>query len=73
MKDIDVYTFYAAEPGVMLTPHRHAAADFGESEFGFWPKGKPIKGKPFLGRRVHLLRRALTVPPNADPVKAVQD
>jgi hypothetical protein len=72
VKDIDVYTFYAAAPGVMLHPQRQVAVDFGESEFGFWCRERPIKGKRFVGRRVDLLQRSLRVPPDADPVKAVR-
>jgi hypothetical protein len=72
VKDIDVYTFYAAVPGVMLTPRRHGVADFGESEFGYWSKEKPIRGERFVGRRVDLLQRSLKVPPAVDPVEAVR-
>lgn len=71
VKDIDVYTFYASYPGVMLHPMRHGLADFGESELGYRPADKPHRGKPFVGRRVDLLQRGLKVPPDADPVEAV--
>jgi hypothetical protein len=72
VKDIDVYTFYAALPGVMLTPRRRGVADFGESEFGNWSKEKPIRGERFVGRRVDLLQRSLAVPPDTNPVVAVR-
>jgi hypothetical protein len=68
VKDFDVYTFYARLSTVMLTPRRHATADFGESEFGFWPKDVPVRGQRFVGRRIDLLQRSLRVPPDSDPV-----
>jgi hypothetical protein len=73
VKDIDIYTFYANYPGVMLHPMRHGFADFGESELGYRPADKPHKGKPYVGRRVDLLHRGLNVSPDADPVEAVRD
>ncbi|WP_374023214.1 hypothetical protein [Mycobacterium sp. HNNTM2301] len=72
VKDIDVYTFYSAVPGVMLTPRRNVPADFGESEFGYWSREEPIKGERYVGRRVDLLQRSLKVPPDIDPVEAVR-
>lgn len=72
VKDLDVYTFYAAVPGLMLLPLRRQTADFGESEFGYWSKEKLIRGMRFTGRRVDLLQRALQVPPDADPIEAVR-
>jgi hypothetical protein len=73
VKDIDVYIFYSAMPGVLITPRRHRTADFGESEFGHWSFEKPIRGQLFVGRRVDLLQRSLKVPPGSDPVKAVRN
>lgn len=72
VKDLDVYTFYAAAPGVMLHPQRRATADFGESEFGYWSKEKLIKERRYVGRRVDLLQRSLRVSPETDPVAAVR-
>lgn len=73
VKDLDVYTFYAEKPDTMMTPLRHVAVDFGESEFGYRPKDEPVKGERFVGRRVDLLQRSLKVSPRTDPVKAVRD
>jgi hypothetical protein len=73
VKDFDVYTFYSAVSGVLLHPRRNMPVDFGESEFGYCSKEKPIRGQRFVGRRVDLLQRSLKVPPDADPVKAVRD
>jgi hypothetical protein len=73
VKDIDVYTFYANFPGVMIHPLRHAFADFGESELGYRPADKPHRGKRYVGRRIDLLQRGLKVLPDADPVEAVRD
>lgn len=73
VKDLDVYTFYAAVPGVLLHPRRRRAEDFGESDFGYWSKEKLIRGQRFVGRRVDLLQRSLKVRPDADPVEAVRD
>jgi hypothetical protein len=73
VKDIDVYTFYARYAGVMIHPLRHGLADFDESELGYRPADTPYKGKPYVGRRVDFLQRALNVSPDADPVEAVSD
>src|SRR6202000_2620844 len=73
VKDIDVYTFYARYAGVMIHPLRHGLADFYAAGLGYRPADTPYKGKPYVGRRVDFLQRALNVSPDADPVEAVSD
>lgn len=69
VKDLDVYTFYAEQPGVVY-PYRRprGVVDFGHSEFGRHPDDHR-----YVGRRVDLLGRALKVEPSADPVAAVRN
>jgi hypothetical protein len=69
VKDLDVYSFYAADPEIPWPYRRHGVADFGESEFGHHPN----KRHDFVGRHVDLMGRALQVKPDADPVLAVCD
>ena len=73
VKDLDVYSFYASVPGVLLHPQRHVVADFGESEFGYRPADLKDRGKFLTGRAVDLLVRTLPVEPDADPVEAVRN
>lgn len=68
VKDLDVYSFYIADPEVPWPYRRHVAADFGVSEFGHHPGKRP----DFVGRHVDLLGRALAVDPGIDPVTAVR-
>lgn len=68
VKDLDVYTFYAAIPDAPWPYRRHGLADFGESEFGYHPDKRP----EFKGRHVDLLGRALQVEPTANRREAVR-
>ena len=67
VKDLDVYTFYAADPSVGYPYRRRGVVDFGDSESGRHPNDHE-----FRGRRVDLLGRTLKVPMSSDPVAAVQ-
>lgn len=68
VKDLDVYTFYAEEPGVGYPYRRRGVEDFGDSELGRHPEDHA-----FRGRRVDLLGRTLKVAPFADPVTSVRN
>ncbi len=68
VKDLDVYSFYADDPGIPWPYRRHGVSDFGESEFGYHPNKRPH----FVGRHVDLMGRALPVEPDADAVEAVR-
>jgi hypothetical protein len=68
VKDFDVYTFYAEHPTGPFPVRWRTAVDFGPSRFGRHPGDQ----KSFSGRRVDLIGRSLAVPPDADPVEAVQ-
>jgi hypothetical protein len=68
VKDLDVYTFYAADPSVGYPYRRRGVADFGDSELGRHPDDHG-----FRGRRVDLLGRTLKIDPSSDPVAAVRD
>jgi hypothetical protein len=77
VNDLDVWTFYAAIPGLRWpAPKRHAVADFGPSELGRKLFDFPSAESPtqvrrwrrwdkYLGRRVDLLVRNLPVAPDA--------
>lgn len=78
VKDLDVWTFYAAIPGVRFPAKRNRHVDFGVSEFGrqrydfgaaksSTERAKLERWDRFTGRRVDLLMRDLDVPPNAPP------
>ena len=67
VKDLDVYTFYAADPGVGYPYRRRGVVDFGDSELGRHPDDHG-----FRGRRVDLLGRTLKVDPAADPLAAIR-
>ena len=67
VKDLDVYTFYAADPGVGYPYRRRGVVDFGDSELGRHPDDHG-----FRGRRVDLLGRTLKVDPSSDPLAAIR-
>lgn len=70
VKDIDVWTFFAALPDRYpdrALYRRNKARDFGPSKFGRHPE---IPG--FVGRKVDLLSDSIPVDPGADPVKAIR-
>ena len=73
VKDLDVWTFYAARPGVPLSCGRYEThADFGRSVHGrqLYPPGFTDPQYPtweaYQGRRVDFLIRDLPVDPGAD-------
>lgn len=68
IKDIDVWTFYGACPGVEYPPRRPVASyDLGDPKFGRTPDSPR-----FVGRRVDCLGRSLDVECNTDPVSAIR-
>lgn len=82
VKDFDLWTFYAALPGVAFPAKRNRHVDFGPSEFGrqrydFAAAKNPAelgrfrRWDQFRGRRVDLLMRDLPVPPGAPPRQVV--
>jgi len=71
VKDIDVWTFFAALPDRYpdrALYRRDKARDFGPSKFGRHPE---IPG--FVGRKVDLLSDSIRVKPGADSVEAIRD
>lgn len=68
VKDLDVWTFYAAHPTGPFPPRWPLPrCDFGPSELGRHPDDIG-----FTGRHVDLVGRSLDVPVNAEPVEAVR-
>lgn len=83
VKDLDVWTFYAALPGVTFPAKRHRHVDFGPSEFGRQrydlaaaksaaELARFRRWDHFQGRRVDLLMRDLPVEPSASPHQVIQ-
>jgi hypothetical protein len=68
IKDFDVFTFFAALRGKNFPSRRKVQIDFGPSKFGRWEHGK----RPFEGRHVDLMWRALRVGRNPDAMEAVR-
>jgi hypothetical protein len=72
VKDFDVWTFYdRASAEKPFHPKRRKSRDFGPSKFGKMLNDLP-EAKDFLGRRVDLLGRSLSVDANADPVAVLR-
>jgi hypothetical protein len=67
VKDLDVWTFYAAHPDGGFPPRWRVMADFGPSTLGRHPHDPG-----FTGRHVDLIGRSLQVPQDADPLDAVR-
>jgi hypothetical protein len=67
VKDLDVYTFYAADSGVGYPYRRRGVVDFGDSELGRHPDDHE-----FQGRRVDLLGRSLKLDASLDPLAAIR-
>lgn len=77
VKDLDVWTFYAARPGAQFpAAKRETHADFGPSNLGrqcYTPADVDALGprvhpwERYAGRRVDFLMRALPVPPGCPP------
>lgn len=68
VKDFDVWSFYAADDDWPFPARWRATRDFGPSKFGRYP-GDPSS---FVGRRVDLLGRSLSVPLGTDPAHALR-
>jgi hypothetical protein len=69
VKDIDVWTFYAADPDGPFPYRWTTTADFGDSRFG--RRRSEPDGKHYAGRRVDLIGRSLREPIGADPIAAL--
>jgi hypothetical protein len=69
VKDLDVWSFYAARDDGPFPYRWRGTADYGPSKFGRYPDDPPS----FTGRRVDLLGRSLDVPLDAEPVTALRD
>jgi len=77
VKDLDVWTFYAARPGAQFpAAKRETHADFGRANLGrqmYTPADVDALGprvhawQGYSGRRVDFLMRALPVPPDCPP------
>lgn len=67
VKDFDVWTFYAALPGITFPPRRLVSRDFGSPGFGRSPDRRDL-----IGRRVDLLGRSIPARSTEDPVTAVR-
>lgn len=67
VKDLDVWTFYAAHPDAPFPSRRRGKVDFGVSKFGRHPNDHNL-----VGRRVDLLARSVSAAVGADPVSAIQ-
>ena len=69
IKDIDVWTFYGAMPGLEYPPRRPVASyDFGDPKFG-----KTHDSPQFIGRRVDCLGRSFNVESAKNPVMALRN
>jgi hypothetical protein len=71
VKDLDVWSFFLAIPGVTFPYRRSRHLDFGPSKFGRWSRELP-KFRHFAGRRVDLFMRDLPVTADADPADALR-
>jgi hypothetical protein len=67
VKDLDVWTFYAAHPEAPFPVRRRGKIDYGRSKFGRHPNDHHL-----IGRRVDLMARALSVPVGTDPVVSIR-
>ena len=73
VKDFDVWSFFAAIPGLRFpADRRHVHVDFGRSKFGRW-SNEPSRFRHFEGRRVDLFMRTLQAPVGADPVAPLRE
>ena len=68
VKDFDVWSFYAAGGDQRFPARWRGTRDFGPSKFGRYSDDPP----QFVGRRVDLLGRSLSVALGADPADALQ-
>lgn len=67
VKDFDVFTFYAENPGGPFPYRWPTTADFGPSRFGR-REGEP---ETYRGRRIDFMGRSLPEGVNANPVEAL--
>ena len=69
VKDIDVYTFFAADEGKRFPPRRPVMNyDFGSSKFGRHPDDLG-----YIGRRVDCLGRSIAYAVGTSPIEALQN
>lgn len=68
VKDIDIYTFFAADEGRPFPPRRPVMTyDFGRSKFGRHPDNSA-----YIGRRVDCLGRSIEYTVGTSPIEALQ-
>ena len=68
IKDLDVWSFYRANPERQFPPRRRAKVDFGDPKFG-----TTDDSPNFVGRRVDLIGRSISATNFADPVAVLRD
>ena len=68
INDFDVYSFYASHPQRAWYAKRLKNADFGDPKFGVSELTKP----GYIGRRVDLMGRGISVKLGTDPVFAIR-
>ena len=68
IKDLDVWSFYRANPKRQFPPRRRGKADFGDPKFG------TTEGfEHFVGRRVDLIGRSIAAKSYVNPVEVLRD
>jgi hypothetical protein len=68
VKDFDVWSFYAEDGDGPFPARWRGTRDFGPSKFGRYPDDPPR----YVGRRVDLLGRSLSVPLDVDPAHTLR-
>ncbi len=68
VQDFDVWGFFEAIPDHKFPPRRTGKRDFGPSKFG----RNPDDGDDFLGRRVDVIGRSISMARNETPIEPVQ-
>lgn len=68
IKDLDVWSFYRANPLRQFPYRRRVSVDFGDSKFG-----TTDDSPNFVGRRVDLIGRSIDMVDCADPVEVLRE
>lgn len=67
IQDFDVYSFFAAHPGRSWYAKRNKPVDFGDPKFG-----RSLNRPEFVGRRVDLMGRGITVEDGEQPSDSIR-